>query len=137
MARGYYHHGNPHFDWSRIGDEFRDFGGAAFEFGINHGPGRLLTDRDFDYGDYGSMLSWSQVPFVGSFAARRAEQLRYEEQQRFNRDRAANLGIDLEDNPYPITAGLYAGVGSGNTPSSVGSSIIDMYHELDKLKRWK
>lgn len=123
--------------WSDFTSDVKDFGGKALEFSINHSPSRLLAGRDFDYSDYGSMLAWSQVPIVNDYARNRAEQLRYEEQQRYNKDRAAALGIDLEDNPYPITAGLYAGIGSGNTAANVGNSIIDMYHELDKLKRWK
>lgn len=67
----------------------------------------LPTVNDFD-SEYEYDLYMSQYPLIGGFYGRRAQRLAYEENKRYNSDRASHLGYDLSDNPYPIRSGYYS-----------------------------
>lgn len=123
-------------------DSYDDFSSALGDFGkefVNwngsHGVGGALYG-DLDLDDYGSLMRWSEMPLLGSVFRNRAERMKYEEVKRYNTDRARNLGIDLEDNPYPIMSGLY-GLGSNITLGAQSSSALtDFYTDMERLKNW-
>lgn len=94
-------------------------------------------DRDdMNWNDYGSVQKYSTDPVFGSMFSNRMKQLEYEENDRFQKDKARNLGYSLEDVRYPIRSGLYGNyAGSGNLFEAT-PSIIGLYSDLMRWTKW-
>lgn len=69
------------------------------------------------------------------FAKKRMEELAYEENQRWLKDRSKNMGFDLGDNLYPIRSGYYNGYTGYGDYFEASESVINLF--LPDLLRWR
>lgn len=94
-------------------------------------------DRDdMDWNDYKSVQKYSTDPVFGDIFSNRMRQLEFEENERYQKDKARNLGYSLENVRYPIRAGLYGHfAGSGSLPEAT-PSIIGLYSDLMRWTKW-
>lgn len=130
------HGSGSHWKWERADSRLLD----AFSGNGRH-PADELWDKmvpyfPWDWDSYESMLEWSTVWGVGGVFKNRADQLEYEENQRYMDDLAKNTGFDIRDSKYPIRAGVYRGyVSEFGAQIKATESILALYGG-SKLMKW-
>lgn len=109
-------------------DSFSDFYDGVWD--------SISEQFPWDWNDYGSVQKYSTYPVIGGIFSRRMNQLEYEENVRRQKDKARNLGYDIENVRYPIHSGIYGNYGGGYNGLEVTASVIGLYTDLMRWTKW-